>query len=66
MDGFVPGAEFRGKSVSVIDLPQEAPEAIGDELPLTQGVGHIEGLIRQAESRGGSIQLGPQPPPSWH
>lgn len=59
MDGFPPGAQFRGKSVSVIELPKEAREAISDELPLTYGVAQIEGLIRQAESRGGSIPLGP-------
>lgn len=59
MDGFVPGAQFRGKSVSVIDLPQDFREDISDHLKLTYGVGQIEDLIRQADSHGGSIQLGP-------
>jgi hypothetical protein len=59
MDGFTRGGIFRGKQVSVIDLPQEARDAVGDELPLTFGVGKIEALIRQAEERGGSIDLGP-------
>jgi hypothetical protein len=59
MDGFTGGGIFRGKQVSVIDLPQEARDVVGDELPLTFGAGKIEGLIRQAEERGGSIELGP-------
>ncbi len=59
MDGFTRGGIFRGKQVSVIDLPQEACDVVGDELPLTFGAGKIEGLIRQAEEHGGSIELGP-------
>ena len=58
MDGFTGGGIFRGKQVSVIDLPREARDVVGDELPLTFGTGKIEGLIRQAEERGGSIELG--------
>lgn len=59
MDAFAQGGIFRGKQVSVIDLPKEARDVVGDELPLTFGTGKIEALIRQAEDRGGSIQLGP-------
>ncbi len=59
MDGFTGGGIFRGRQVSVIDLPREARDVVGDELPLTFGVGKIEALIRQAEERGGSIELGP-------
>lgn len=59
MDGFAPGVQFRGKQVTVIDLPEETRDDISDELRLTAGVGEIEGLIRQADARGGSIPLGP-------
>lgn len=59
MDAFAQGGIFRGKQVSVIDLPEEARDVVGDELPLTFGTGRIEALIRQAEDRGESIQLGP-------
>jgi AbiTii len=59
MDGFTGGAVFRGKHVSVIDLPQEAREVIGDELPLTAGVGEIEALIRRAEASGEASKLLP-------
>ena len=59
MDGFTGGGIFRGKQVSVIDLPEEARGVVGDELPLTFGAGKIEALIRQAEARGGTIDLGP-------
>ena len=55
MDGFTGGGIFRGKQVSVIDLPEEARGVVGDELPLTFGAGKIEALIRQAEARGGTI-----------
>lgn len=60
MDAFAGGGIFRGKQVSVIDLPQEARDVVGDELPLTFGAGKIEALIVQAEERGGSIEFGPQ------
>jgi AbiTii len=59
MDAFAQGGIFRGKQVSVIDLPKEARDVVGDELPLTFGTGKIEALIRQAENDGGSIKLGP-------
>jgi hypothetical protein len=59
MDAFTGGGILRCKQVSVIDLPQEARDDMGDELPLTFGAGKIEGLIRQAEERGGPIELGP-------
>jgi hypothetical protein len=59
MDGFTGSGIFRGRQVSVIDLPQEARDVVGDELPLTFGAGKIGGLIRQAEQRGGSVELGP-------
>jgi hypothetical protein len=59
MDGFEPGAMFRGKQVSVIDLPKEARDVIGDEVTLTAGVGEIEAWVQRAEARGGSLELGP-------
>lgn len=59
MDGLDGGGIFRGRQVSVIDLPREAREAVGDELPLTYGIGQVEALIRRAEARGGSIDLAP-------
>lgn len=59
MDGFVPGGSFRHKQVSVIDLPEEAREVIGDELSLTFGIGRIESLIRRAESRGAVMMTPP-------
>ena len=59
MDGFTGGGIFRGRQVSVIDLPEEARGVVGDELPLTFGAGKIEALIRQAEDRGEPIELGP-------
>jgi hypothetical protein len=59
MDALAQGGIFRGKQVSVIDLPKEARDVVGDELPLTFGTGKIEALIRQAENDGGSIKLGP-------
>lgn len=51
--------QFRRKSVSFLDLPEEAREAVTDEVPLTFGIGKIEDLARQADSRGGFLQLGP-------
>lgn len=57
MDGFTGGGIFRGKQASVIDLPQEARDVVGDQL--TFGAGKIDGLIRQADERGGPIELGP-------
>jgi len=59
MDAFTGGGIFRGKQASVIDRPQEARDVVGDELSLTFGAGKIEGLIRQADERGGSIELAP-------
>lgn len=59
MDAFTGGGIFRGKQVSVIDLPHEARDVVGDELPMTFGAGKIEGLIRQAEARDKSIELAP-------
>ena len=59
IDGFTGGGTFRSRQVSVIDLPEEARGVVGDELPLTFGAGKIEALIRQAEARGGTIDLGP-------
>ena len=59
MDAFMRGGIFRGRQVSVIDLPREARDVVRDELPLVFGAGKIEALIRQAEERGGSIDLGP-------
>jgi len=59
MDAFTGGGIFRGKEVSVIDLPHEARDVVGDELPMTFGAGKIEGLIRQAEARDKSIVLAP-------
>jgi len=59
MDAVAQGGISRGKQVSVIDLPKEARDVVGDELPLTFGTGKIEALIRQAENDGGSIKLGP-------
>lgn len=46
MDVFAQGGIFRGKQVSVIDLPEEARDVVGDELPVTFGTGKIEALIR--------------------
>lgn len=43
----------------MIDLPEFARDDISDELPLTQGIGVIEDMIRQADSKGGVLQLGP-------
>jgi AbiTii len=59
MDGFEPGAIFRGRQVSVIDLPEEARDVIGDEVTLTAGAGEIEAWVQRAEARGGSLELGP-------
>jgi len=59
MDAFTGGGIFRGKQVSVIDLPQEAREVVGDELPLTAGVGEIEALIQRAEASGEPSKLLP-------
>ena len=59
MDGFTGAGIFRGRQTSVIDLPEETRGVVGDELPVTFGAGKIEALIRQAEARGGTIDLGP-------
>jgi hypothetical protein len=48
-----------GKLVSVIDLPEEVRDDVGEEVELTHPIGKIEGLIRQAESLGGSVTLAP-------
>jgi hypothetical protein len=52
MDAFGDGGLYRGKHVSIIDLPEEAREVVGDELPLTFGAAKIEALARQAEESG--------------
>jgi hypothetical protein len=59
MDGFDGGGIFRGRQVSVIDLPQEARGVVGDELPLTFGAAKIEALARQAEESGKPVEMGP-------
>lgn len=59
MDGFTGSGIFRGRQVSVIDLPEEARGVVGNELSLTFGAGKIEALIRQAEDRGEPVELGP-------
>jgi AbiTii len=51
-DSSTPGGAARGRGAG-------SPRCRGDELPLTFGAGKIEALIRQAEERGGSIELGP-------
>lgn len=59
MDGIDGGFVVRGRMVSIIDLPEVAREDISDELELTHPIGKIEGMGRQAEARGGSLQMGP-------
>ena len=59
MDGLNGNAIIRGESISVIDLPEIARDAITDEVPLTHGIGEIDALIRQADSRCGFLQMGP-------
>lgn len=39
IDGFAGGGIFRGRQVSVIDLPEEARDVIGNDLSLTFGAG---------------------------
>jgi AbiTii len=59
MDGLSGNFQFRRKSVNSLDLPDVARDVVTDEVPLTYGIGKIEDLSRQAESRDGFVQLGP-------
>jgi len=59
MDGLAGNFQFRRKAVTFLDLPEETRDVVTDEVPLTFGIGKIEDLSRQAESRGGFIPLGP-------
>jgi AbiTii-like protein len=46
MDGFTGGGIFRGKQVSVIDLPQEARDVMGDErVYWSVGTGVLRGVV---------------------
>ena len=59
MDGLSGNFQFRRKSVNSLDLPDVARDVVTDEAPLTYGIGKVEDLSRQAESRDGFVQLGP-------
>jgi hypothetical protein len=59
MDGFGDGGQWRGRLVSVIDLPEEVRKDVGEEVELTHAIGKIEGLVRQAESKDGFVSLTP-------
>jgi AbiTii len=59
LDGLNGNYKVTAQSISVLDLPKIAHDVVEDEVPLSYGIGEIEALIRQADTRGGFLELGP-------
>src|SRR5262249_53599063 len=60
IDGVTVAGSIKGQQISSSDLPDVAQDIITEEVKLVQGVGDLQGLVRNAERDGqGSVKLGP-------
>jgi hypothetical protein len=52
IDGLTSTHAVRGQQISTMDLPDFAQDVITEELPLAQGVGDLQALVRNARAAG--------------
>lgn len=56
-DAFTGSAQIRGQQISPMSLPSPAREHIKEEVEFRNGVGEIEGALKQAEAKDGAIHV---------
>ena len=57
VDAISGNTHITGQRVSPRQLPDFVAEHVGEEVPLREGIGEIEGLLAQARANGGSVKL---------
>ena len=60
IDGLTSTHAVRGQQISTMDLPDFAQDVITEELPLAQGVGDLQALVRNARAAGNTaVKMSP-------
>jgi hypothetical protein len=59
VDAFKFNAQITGQSISPRQLPDFVAEKLGEEVPLSAGIGEIEAMLKRAREGDGSVKLMP-------